>query len=90
MFGVARLRPGARRQQLAEAIAALLDEDFAGRVLSFDIHAAAVYAELMAGRERAGRLIAMVNAQIAAICQHHGATLATRNQKGFEGMGPWS
>lgn len=95
MFGVARLPAGARQLQLADAIAVLLDEDFAGRVLAFDVDAAAVYAELVAERERAGRAIAMADAQIAAICLRHGATLATRNTKDFEGAGvalvnPWS
>ena len=94
MFGVARLPQGARQLQLADAIAAMLDEDFAGRVLSFDADAAAAYAELATGRERAGRPIAMADAQIAAICLHHGATLATRNAKDFDGLGlslvnPW-
>ncbi|AJG23640.1 hypothetical protein RR42_s2052 [Cupriavidus basilensis] len=36
----------------------------------------------------------MADAQIAAICRHHGAVLATRNGKDFEGIGlslvnPW-
>ena len=94
MFGVARLPQGARQLQLADAIAAMLDEDFAGRVLSFDADAAAAYAELAARREQAGRPIAMADAQIAAICLRHGATLATRNAKDFDGLGlslvnPW-
>ena len=50
MFGVARLPQGARQLQLADAIAAMLDEDFADRVLSFDAAAAAAYAELAARR----------------------------------------
>jgi toxin FitB len=94
MVGVARLPPGLRRQQLAEGVAGVLEQDFAGRVLSFDTDAAAVYAELVAVRERAGRPIAIADAQIAAICLRHGATLATRNQKDFDALGlplvnPW-
>ena len=94
MFGVARLPQGARQLQLADAIGAMLGEDFAGRVLSFDADAAAAYAELAARREQAGRPIAMADAQIAAICLRHGATLATRNAKDFDGLGlslvnPW-
>ena len=94
MFGVARLPDGARKQQLAQAVCAMLEQDFTGRVLPFDLAAASVYAEMVAQRERAGHPIAMADAQIAAICLVHGATLATRTHKHFEGVGlqivnPW-
>lgn len=95
MYGVARLPDGARKQQFVQAVAKMLDQDFAGRILAFDVGAAAVYAEMTARRERAGRPVAMADAQIAATCLLHGATLATRNQKHFEGLGltlldPWN
>ena len=94
LFGLARLPAGSRKRQLTEAFAAMLSEDFAGRVLPFDLEAAVIYAELPAGREASGRPVAMADAQIAAICLAHGATLATRNLKHFEGLGlslvsPW-
>lgn len=95
MFGVVRLPDGSRKRRIAQALAAVLAEDFADRVFAFDVLAAANYAELVAARQRLGRPIAMADAQIAAICQQHGATLATRNQKDFEDLGltlvnPWS
>jgi toxin FitB len=94
LFGMARLPGGARKQLLAETIAAMLSEDFAGRILPFDLEAALIYAELAAGCESKGRPVAMADAQIAAICLAQGATLATRNLKHFEGLGlvlvnPW-
>jgi toxin FitB len=94
MFGVARLPEGSRKQQLAQAVSAMLEQDFAGRILPFDLAAAVAYATLVAGCERAGASIAMADAQIAAICRVSGAALATRNQKHFAGMGltlinPW-
>jgi len=94
MFGVARLPEGSRKQQLAQAVSAMLEQDFAGRILPFDLAAAVAYATLVAERERAGASIAMADAQIAAICRVSGAALATRNQKHFAGMGltlinPW-
>jgi len=51
-------------------------------------------ADIVAGRERIGRPIAVADAQIAAICRDLGATLATRNTAGFEETGielinPW-
>jgi toxin FitB len=94
LFGIARLPGGARKRQLADTFAAMLSEDFVGRILSFDLEAAVIYAELVAVREAKGRPVAMADAQIAAICLAHGAKLATRNTKHFEGLGlvlvnPW-
>jgi toxin FitB len=95
MFGVARLPDGTRKRQLAQAVQATLEEEFAGRVLPFDLASASVYADLCAQRERAGLPAAMADAQIAATCLAHGATLATRNHAHFEGLGlgmidPWA
>jgi predicted nucleic acid-binding protein len=46
------------------------------------------------GGERSGRPIIMADAQIAATCRSHGATIATRNVNGFADTGvvivdPW-
>lgn len=67
---------------------------FADRVLSFDAKAAVQYAAIVAARERAGAPISGFEAQIAAICRVHDATLATRNTKDFHDTGitvvdPW-
>jgi len=95
LHGVARLPRGARARRLADAVDAMLLEEFAGRVLSFDGSAAVHYGELVAARERDGRPIAVADAQIAAICRHHGALLATRNVRDFQDVGirvldPWA
>ncbi|HXE44605.1 MAG TPA: type II toxin-antitoxin system VapC family toxin [Conexibacter sp.] len=95
LYGVARLADGARKTELAAAVAALVREDFAGRVLPFDIAAAQHYADLVADRERQGRPVSVSDAQIAAICRCHGTDLATRNVRDFEGTGitvldPWA
>lgn len=74
MSGVARLPDGARKQQLAHGVAAMLEQDFAGQVLPFDLAAASVYADLVAQRERSGKPIGMADAQIAATCLVHQAT----------------
>ena len=94
LFGITRLPTGARKQQLADTFSAMLSEDFAGRILAFDLEAAVIYAELAAGGEAKGRPLAMAEGQIAAICLAQGAKLATRNLKHFEGLGlvlvnPW-
>jgi predicted nucleic acid-binding protein len=73
---------------------AMFEEDFAGRILPFDAHAAVEYATLVAGCEANGRAASMADAQIAAICLSHGAPIATRNVRDFEFPGvevinPW-
>ena len=94
MFGAARLPEGAKKRQLLKAIQGTVEEDYAGRILSFDLEAAAAYAEITARCEAKGRPIDMADAQIAAICWVQDAQLATRNTKHFEGIGlnlinPW-
>jgi toxin FitB len=93
--GVARLPDGRRKRKLSVEYDGLLNEDFAGQVLSFTGDAAVCYADIAASRERAGRPISMADAQIAAICRLYGADLATRNVKdfadtGIEVLDPWS
>ncbi len=94
LYGIGRLPEGKRKADLLDAAAAMLQEDFGGRVLPFDELAAAHYASLAVLRERSGRPISMADAQIAAICLSHGAALATRNGKDFAGLAlalidPW-
>jgi predicted nucleic acid-binding protein len=94
LYGLERLPSGRRRQQLATA-ARRLFEAFAEQVLPFDASAASEYAVIAHARERAGTFISGFDAQIAAICRIHRATLATRNVGDFEATGvdvvsPWS
>lgn len=94
LYGVARLAGGARKTELASAVHGLVREEFSGRVLAFDDLAAEHYAELVVDRERQGRPVSIADAQIAAICRHHDATLATRNTRDFHSTGigivdPW-
>lgn len=93
LYGVARLPDGHRRTVLTVQVAELLAEDFQGQILPFGVNAAACYAQIAAAREE-GRPISMADAQIAGICRHHGAELATRNTKDFADTGvhvhdPW-
>ena len=94
LFGMARLPAGARKRLLTDTFAAMLEQDFSGRILPFDLEAAVIYAELAAGCEAKGRPVEMADAQIAAICLAQGAKLATRNLKHCGGLGlvlvnPW-
>jgi toxin FitB len=92
--GVAILPAGRRRSALAEAIEAMLEEDFRDRVLPFDRAAARAYAAIAAARRAAGRPISQFDCQIAAIARAHEAAVATRNTGDYEGCGvevidPW-
>lgn len=92
-YGIERL-PAGRRRDLLRSTAARLFAQFDDQVLPFDTAAAAQYPLIVTRREHAGRPIDGFDAQIAAVCATHGATLATRNIKDFETTGitvfdPW-
>ena len=89
------LPAGQRRDRLIGAIDAMIEQDFAGRMLPFDSLAARSYAEIAAARRVAGKPIMDADCQIAAIGRACGAAIATRNTKDFEGCGidiinPWN
>jgi hypothetical protein len=93
LFGVHRLPDGARRRELHTAVTAAI-EAYEDDMLAFDSAAAAEYAQLTADRAAAGRPMPIADAQIAAICLAHDATLATRNVQDFADSGlqivnPW-
>ncbi len=59
---------------------------YAGRILEFVDPTPVVSGEIRARRQRMGRPINVQDSMIAAICLVHGATLATRNVRDFEGL----
>lgn len=63
-----------------------LKDTFRDRVVEWSSAAAEITGKLRARREAIGCPISTHDAMIAAICLHHGATLATRNTKDFEGL----
>jgi toxin FitB len=92
-YGIARLPAGRRRDALLQAASEIFAA-FPGQVLSFDLAAAGAYADVVAHRDSIGNPIDGFDAQIAAICRTHAATLATRNVKDFADTGvdivdPW-
>ncbi|MBK5931004.1 type II toxin-antitoxin system VapC family toxin [Halochromatium salexigens] len=94
LYGLYLLPDGQRRQQMLEVIRAILDQDLAGLVWSFDRDAADAYARIAVARRQAGRPISQFDAMIAAIAQSRGASIATRNVKDFWETGvtlidPW-
>lgn len=83
LTGIALLPAGKRRNALAALAEQMFEQDFAARCLAFDVAAAKNYAVIVAGRTRQGQPISTEDAQIAAIAQAAGLTLATRNSKDF-------
>lgn len=86
-YGISSLPSGKRRRSLEEGFERLQLEAFEGRVLSFDLAAARLYGSIMGGRRAKGRPLSVVDGQIAAVAREHGATIATRNVRDFEGCG---
>ncbi len=94
-YGVEIMPAGRRRDSLATALEGFVERDLAGRVLSFGTTAAKAYATIAAERRAAGRPIGQADCQIAAIARSLGASVATRDTRGFEGCGvdlinPWA
>ncbi len=92
--GAAILPAGQRRDSLTVIIDSVIEEDFEGRILPFDSVAAKACATIAAARRGIGRPIMEADCQVAAIANAHGAVVATRNVKDFEGCGvgvvdPW-
>lgn len=92
-YGIERMDEG-RRKDLFTSMAEEIFAAFGEYVLPFDRAAAIQYATIVSARDRAGSPIDGFDAQIAAICSTHKATLATRNVKDFRGTGveiidPW-
>ena len=93
-YGI-QLLPGVkRRHELLAGAERMFAKVLAGHLFVFDEEAAHAFARIASTRRKAGKPIAAMDAQIAAIAHVHGATLATRNTADFEGCGirlanPW-
>ena len=93
--GARKLDNAGRRRGYERWIQHDLAHQFEGRILPFDRDAAAIWGEIMADGDRAGRPRPAVDAQIAAIARRHDLTLVTRNLRDFEAAGvslidPWA
>ena len=93
-YGIELLPAGKRRHELLAGADRMFSKVLAGRVFAFEDEAAHAFARIASVRRKAGKPIAEMDAQIAAIARVHGAILATRNTADFEGCGirvvnPW-
>ena len=76
--------PAGRKQEaLRYAVEGMIAEGFRGQILTFDLAAARHYGQIPSSRQRIGRRIREMGAQIASIARVHGATLATRDIDDF-------
>jgi len=83
-YGIELLPKGKRREGLLAAAEAMFADDFAGRVIGFEGHAARAFSRIAARRRALGKPISHPDAEIAAIAQLHGAALATRDVADFD------
>lgn len=93
-YGARQLPRGRRRTGLLEATDQLV-ADAGTRLLPFSAEAADAYGALRAARDQAGHRMSVEDLMIAATCLVHGAALATRNVRDFDGCGltlvdPWA
>lgn len=94
LYGAHILPEGRRKSALLGGLLRIFELRFPNRVLPFDEAAADAHAEIAAQRRAQGRPSSQADLMIAGIVRAHGATLATRNLRDFEGCGialidPW-
>ena len=93
--GIERMPPGRRRADFRRWLDALLVEDFAGRILTFDVEAALIYGKVVAEALARGRPPPVGDAQIAAVARRNEMAVASRDISGFEALDvaiidPWA
>jgi predicted nucleic acid-binding protein len=84
--GIAVLPDGRRKESLVRAAGEFF-ESMADHTLPFNSSAADAYGQIIAERQRQGRPVTVLDAQIAAIARCAHAKVATRNDKDFQGLG---
>jgi len=93
--GVEQMPVGQRQNDLRHGLTRLLRALFDQRILPFDQREAEVFAQMSATVRASGRVLPMVDGQIAAIAATHGFSVATRDIEPFEAAGvpvinPWA
>ncbi|WP_435170327.1 type II toxin-antitoxin system VapC family toxin [Falsirhodobacter sp. 1013] len=95
LFGAFILPVGDRRARLVGTVEAMLADDFAYRVLPYDVTAAQFYASRVSSARERGITIGHADGQIGAIvASQKAASIATRDTSPFKAMGvdvinPW-
>jgi len=94
-YGIERLMPGAKREQLTRWLEDELPRRFDRRILRIDDVTAAEWGKTMARAERVGRPMSEMDAWLAALASVYHLVLVTRNVGDFSGFpgkihNPWS
>lgn len=95
LYGVYLLPQGKRMQQLSNAISAILEDDFRGRILPYNEAAAYFYGMRVSDARKRGISIGHADGQIASIAiANNLAPVATRDHEPFEALrvnviNPW-
>ncbi|NYF78160.1 type II toxin-antitoxin system VapC family toxin [Granulicella arctica] len=95
LVGIELIPTGKRREVLTASLNRLLERLFGPRILAFDKQAAVAYASVVERTRSSGYSISVADAQIAAIAEVSGFTVATRDTSPFEAAGtpiinPWT
>jgi len=94
-YGLARMPPGRKRDDLTARITTFFEAGFENQVLPFDHACTLFYGEIRNAREASGKPVTIEDAMIAATARAHGVhMIATRNTKDFSNCGvtlinPW-
>jgi len=95
IYGLFILPEGKKKLEKLQDLRDILDNDFNGKILSFDSDAADAFAQISSLRKSLGKPISQFDAMIAGIAKSRGARLATRNTRdfyecGIDTINPWS
>jgi predicted nucleic acid-binding protein len=85
-YGGHRILLRDKSERYMRALKTMIEGGYRNKVLPCDPPSALKFGKIVAMREAAGRPIGPMDAMIAAICLVHGAALATRNVRDFEGL----
>ncbi len=93
--GIEHMSSGARRERIDKWLKEELLLRFEGRVLGIDMQVADVWGIFMARVKTSGHFVGPMDACIAAIAEHHGLSLVTRNVADFKAfkikvINPWA
>jgi len=81
------LLPASRKKAALTSWLGTLRSTYTTRILPIDAAVAAIWGQVAARTERAGRLLGVIDGLIAATAVHHGYTIVTRNVDDFETTG---
>lgn len=84
LYGIDILPKGKRQEKLLHLANLMFEEDFKGRILSFDQKSAVAFAQIAFQRRKKGLPISQADTQIASICYSNNAIIATRNVDDFQ------